>query len=62
MHFSPTLESGVFQEVLVPVTGDGVRDQDLDFSGGPLVKILPASAGDKGSFSGMERFHMPRGN
>ena len=33
-----------------------------DFPGGPVVKNLPASAGDMGSIPGLERFHMLRGN
>ena len=33
-----------------------------DFSGGPVVKNLPANAGDIGSIPGPWRFHMPRGN
>ena len=28
------------------------------FSGGPVVKNPPANAGDKGSISGLGRFHM----
>ena len=31
----------------------------LDFPGGPVVKNLPANAGDVGSIPGMGRFHMP---
>ena len=34
----------------------------LDFPGGPVVKKLPAKAGDMGSIPGLERFHMLRGN
>ena len=34
----------------------------LDFSDGPMVKNLPANAGDTGSIPGPGRFHMPRGN
>ena len=33
-----------------------------DFSGGPVVKNLPANAGDTGSIPAPERFHMLRGN
>ena len=29
-----------------------------DFPGGPVVKNLPANAGDTGSISGLGRFHM----
>ena len=32
------------------------------FPGGPLVKILPVSAGDMGSTPGPGRFHMPPGS
>ena len=32
----------------------------LDFSGGPVVKNLPANAGDIGSIPGPVRFHMLR--
>ena len=31
-----------------------------DFSGGPVVKTPPASAGDMGSIPGLGRCHMPR--
>ena len=34
----------------------------MDFPGGPVVKNLPASAGDMGSIPGPGRFHMPRSN
>ena len=34
----------------------------LDFPGGPVVKTLPASAGDTGSIPGLGRFHMLRDN
>ena len=30
----------------------------LDFSGGPVVKTLPANAGYMNSISGLGRFHM----
>ena len=30
----------------------------LDFPGGPVVKNLPANAGDMGSISGLGRSHM----
>ena len=33
-----------------------------DFHGGPVVKNLPASAGDMGLIPGLQRFHMPWGN
>ena len=33
-----------------------------DFPGGPVVKNLPANAGDTGSISGLGKFHMPQGN
>ena len=33
-----------------------------DFPGGPVVKNLPANAGDKGLMSGLGRFHMLRSN
>ena len=35
---------------------------DWDFPGGPVVKNLPASAGDMGSIPGLGRPHMPRSN
>ena len=31
----------------------------LDFPGGPVVKNLPANAGDVGAIPGMGRYHMP---
>ena len=33
-----------------------------DFPGGPVVKNLPANAGDMGSIPGPGRLHMLRGN
>jgi len=33
-----------------------------DLSGGPVVKNLPANAGDMGSMPGLGRFHMTWGN
>ena len=33
-----------------------------DFPGSPVVKNLPANAGDTGSIPGPGRFHMPWGN
>ena len=33
-----------------------------DFPDGPVIKNLPANAGDMGPISGPGRFHMPRGN
>ena len=33
-----------------------------DFPGDPVVKNLPANAGDMGSIPGLGRFHVPRGN
>ena len=36
--------------------------QSLDFPGGPVVKNLPANAGDTGSVPDPGRYHMPWGN
>ena len=36
--------------------------QDQDFPGGPVVKNLPANAGDTGSSPGPGRSHMPGSN
>ena len=33
-----------------------------DFTGGPVVKNLPANAGDMGLITGLGRFHMLQGN
>ena len=35
---------------------------NCDFLGDPVVKDLPANAGDAGSIPGLGRFHMPQGN
>ena len=35
---------------------------DVGLPGGPVVKNLPASAGDKGLIPGPRRSHMPQGN
>ena len=34
----------------------------LEFSGGPMVKIPPASEGNKGLIPGLGRVHMPQDN
>ena len=33
-----------------------------DFPSGPVVKSLPANAGDKGLILGWGRYHLQRGN
>ena len=38
------------------------RNAYRDFTGGAVVKNLPANAGDMGSIPGMGRSHMPRSN
>ena len=46
-------------------TGDLIGEQEPsadNFPGGPVVKNLPANAGDTGSIPGPGRSHMPRGN
>ena len=39
-----------------------INNEVSDFSGGPVVKNLPAKARDTGSILGLGRFHVPRGN
>ena len=34
----------------------------LEFPGGPMVKNLPANAGDMGLIPGAGRFHRPQGS
>ena len=34
----------------------------MDFPGGPVVKNLPANAGDTDSIPGPGRFHVPEGD
>ena len=34
----------------------------MDFPGGPVVRNLPASAGEMGLIPGLERFHVPWGS
>ena len=41
---------------------DFEQEEDRDFPGGPMVKSLPADAGDMGLVSGLGRSHTPRGN
>ena len=41
---------------------DVTSDEHVDFPSGPVVKNLPASAGDTGSIPDPGRSHMPRGN
>ena len=38
------------------------QEETPDFSGGAVVKNLPANAGDTGSSPGPGRSHMPRSN
>ena len=44
------------------MTNASLKDRSGDFPGGPVVKNPPANAGDMGSISGPERFHLPGGN
>ena len=37
-------------------------DVARDFSGGPVVKEMPANVGNADSVPGPGRFHMPQGN
>ena len=39
-----------------------LNDTLSDFPGGPVVKNLPANAGETTSIPGLGRFHMPQGN
>ena len=39
-----------------------IKPYGLDFPGGPVVKNLPANAGDMGSLPDLGRFHMLQGN
>ena len=39
-----------------------IKNVFLDFSGGSVVKTLPASAGDSGSVPGLGRSHESRSN
>ena len=43
-----------------PSIGKGVALRD--FTGGPVVEDPPASIRDRGSFPGLGRVHIPRGN
>ena len=44
-----------------PKSGKPVkRSLQGDFAGGPVVRSLPANAGDMGSISGLGRYHMPQ--
>ena len=38
------------------------QNKILDFPGGPVVRNLPANAGDRGSIPSAGRFHMLQGN
>ena len=40
----------------------GFKKQQGDFTGGPVVKHLPANSGGTGSVPGLGRSHMSRGN
>ena len=39
-----------------------MKVKSRDFASGPVVKKLPANAGDTGSISAPERFHVPQGS
>ena len=38
------------------------KEDTEDFPGGPVVRSLPANAGDMGSIPGLGRFHILRSN
>ena len=38
---------------------DPLQDYGIDFPGGPVLKNMPANAGDTGSVFGPGRFHLP---
>ena len=42
--------------------GTTFKRMTWDFSGGPVVKSPPDSAGDTGSIPGLGRFHIPQGS
>ena len=52
-HICPTASTGFRVPIQKPF---------MDFPGGPLIKNLPASVGNRGSVLGAGRFHMPQGN
>ena len=58
--FLASLRTRYFPRSPGSVTGDGVRDHDLDFSGGPVVKNLPASAEGMGSIPGLGGSHLTK--
>ena len=43
-----------------PITN--LKIQFVGFPGGPVVKNLPANAGDTGSISGLRRIYVSQGN
>ena len=46
----------------LPTTPYRMKNHGENFSGDPVVKNLPANAGDAGSILTQGRFHMPWGN
>ena len=44
------------------VEGCHKNKQEWDFPGGPVVRNLPANAGDMGSIPALGRLHKPWGN
>ena len=48
----------LYKEILAAIEKFTLRD----LPGGPVVKNLPANAGETGSTPGPGRFHMPKGN
>ena len=49
----------IWQEITALIA---LRMRTLDFPSSPVVKNLPANAGDMGSIPGLGRFHVPHTN
>ena len=60
----PTCSSGIFPhyDFLNFHVWSFFQSPAKGFPGDPMVKNLPANAGDIGLISGLGRFHMPRSN
>ena len=62
VKFTFTRQCGICLAQRINVYFPDYEIHDWDFPGGPVVKSLPASAGDTGSIPGSGAFHMLWGN
>ena len=61
-NFTRLLQTVLFYSVAPQVWRQNAEKNSLDFPDGPVIKNLPAKAGDMGLISGLGRFRIPWGN